>query len=516
MPATLPTYYCRLSAPEHGIREIALVDSPAIERGWVAMRAKSFLDNPNNRTLTALQSTRAVRLDEVKRELTGPLVIPDQLIFRVDADTGKEYNIVFTADVIRAIRDDFMAKRQMSDLNIMHSSAVAPAHLVEWWTVDENKGGGPGFEDLPVGTLMVTVKITDPPFWNDNIATQKLRGFSLEGAFEHVDEAAAQDAQLTTTSDTTSLSDKIMGIFDRILQKTAPPQKQTVSPLQNLKLKLSAMQRETAAGQRMTVLGQKGVRMEVHVSPTGLAAEHDAAALSYTPLATGRYRSDFNGGRWLVVEEGKPAQLEKLAQVPYNIKDSAEVLVIDDETGEAWLQSAPDAELVPAPDKEYTLDDDTVIKVQSGKVMMEQQQQQGQQPTPQHQPQPAPGQQPTPQGQAQLQADPATQALLQQLLQTQAHQTEVLQSMTAALQQVNEDRKTTEAANQELSGQVEHIKKVLSYSTTGKELNMRSDKALDPTNKQALARLNELDERQERIRLLHSLQAETLKTLTEN
>lgn len=515
-PDQYPVYQCKLVAETDGIREIALVDTPAIEVGWVMLKAQDFLSTPTPAAADRLRAARMVRLDAVKHELTGPLVIPDQLIYRVDPNTGSAYYITFTADDIRAMRDRFMETRQMSDLNIMHSSTIAPAHLVEWWIVDDNKGAGDGFEDLPTGTLMISVKIKDDAFWAEQIATQRLRGFSLEGQFSH--EAVKAKTQEQTFSQT------LMSIYQKFtsLLGAAPKPEQRVKPLQ-ISERFVKMTQESLAGQKLSVYGDDGAKMDVHVSAEGKAAQFDTATLAVTPLQAGRYKSDRG---WLIVEEGKPARTEQMAAVPYKLKDSNEMLVVDDQSGMAQLVTAEGAEPVTAPDKDYTLEDGTVMTVQGGKVtaingtalaeqpegQQQPQQQAQQQPQQQAQQQPQQPQQQVQQTQAQAQqqqqqqpqqqAEPnAVLAALTQLQAGQADATRAFLSIEGVLTQMQAESKAKDEAIAALTEKYDHVHAVLSQTTAGQMLNLRSQQATAGAQPQKPTPAQEARERTRKLML---------------
>ena len=165
---TLPIFEVTIDDDDElGVDAVALVNSPAIMVDWVAQRA--------------------VRLVQGDRQtLTGPLSIPGQKIYRQDAETGPHY-IVYSADTIRKMSERFFAQGNHVRLNVEHEPDRTVEGLVmeSWIKQSEiDKSTALGF-DLPIGTWFITVKVQDRQFWQQQVKTGKVKGFSLEGYFNH-------------------------------------------------------------------------------------------------------------------------------------------------------------------------------------------------------------------------------------------------------------------------------------------------------------------------------------------
>jgi hypothetical protein len=93
----LPIYKVELKDGEEGIYCTSLVDAPAIEVDFIAL-SKGY-------------SNIKLAVNEEKRIVTGPLLIPDQLIFRRDERRGNYY-LMWTADeIVRQHRQMMRAGR---------------------------------------------------------------------------------------------------------------------------------------------------------------------------------------------------------------------------------------------------------------------------------------------------------------------------------------------------------------------------------------------------------------------
>jgi len=166
MEKNIPTYKIKVNPDDaSGVFAIALVDHPAIEVDFFKL-AKEF------------EVEFLAKKD--KQLLYGPLLIPNKLIFRRNEKTGQEFNIVFDEETIELIADKFNENKLGDTFNFMHSNKKVEAYLIEnWLTGETDKSKDYGY-DLPKGTWFGKVKVKNEKFWNDEVKTEKLKGFSVE------------------------------------------------------------------------------------------------------------------------------------------------------------------------------------------------------------------------------------------------------------------------------------------------------------------------------------------------
>lgn len=155
-----------------GVFAISLVDSPAISVNFVALDDKS---------------TKKVEMkkDSIKYTLTGPALIPNQLILRSDKEKG-EYYITYTEEVIEKISQRFLSNKFQDNTTHQHLLPLSNNVVVESWIIGDSqhdKSKVLGF-DLPVGTWMMTVKVNDKDYWQKFVETGVVKGFSIEGFFK--------------------------------------------------------------------------------------------------------------------------------------------------------------------------------------------------------------------------------------------------------------------------------------------------------------------------------------------
>jgi len=165
---------------EGGVDRISLVKSPAIRRAFVALSdaVDEVVKLPIKVTLK----------DEVKRVVTGPVLIPDQKILRLN-EAGEPYYIRFSGDMIERICRKFMKEQRTNATNQDHDpkTNATDNYLFETWLVldsEKDKSAALGLESLPAQTWMASYKIEQEELWQ-RVEAGEVLGFSLEGVFEY-------------------------------------------------------------------------------------------------------------------------------------------------------------------------------------------------------------------------------------------------------------------------------------------------------------------------------------------
>ena len=152
-----------------GIDAISIVEHPAIEENFVAL---------NNQ-----KEYKLAEADTDKRLLTGALLVPNKTIYRKDGDD--EYYIYFTRETVRKASEMFLMNGYQNNSTFEHRLELSGLSLVESWIVeDEVKDKSQIYDmDLPIGTWVGTMKVTNEEVWKDFVKTGKVKGFSIEGYF---------------------------------------------------------------------------------------------------------------------------------------------------------------------------------------------------------------------------------------------------------------------------------------------------------------------------------------------
>lgn len=156
-----------------GVFAISLVSDPAIEENFVYMSKQ--------------KPTNLAQIAPDKRLLLGPVLIPGKLIPRVDEETGEEYDITFTPEVIEKAAHLYMQRQNNNNATLEHEGDIEDISTVESWIIaDEAKDKSVKFGlNFPKGTWMAMMKVNNPEIWNDYVKTGRIKGFSIEGMLGH-------------------------------------------------------------------------------------------------------------------------------------------------------------------------------------------------------------------------------------------------------------------------------------------------------------------------------------------
>jgi len=151
---------------ETGVEFIALVDTPAIEREWMAF---------------GKQTQRFKIQDKEKRVVSGAVMVANLPIYRED-ENGQAFYVKFDPDTIEKIVHKFFKTQPSDAVNLMHETEVEGVYMFESFIIDERKRTPEGFDKLPNGSWFGSFKIDNDEVW-DKVKDGTFRGFSIEGIF---------------------------------------------------------------------------------------------------------------------------------------------------------------------------------------------------------------------------------------------------------------------------------------------------------------------------------------------
>ena len=156
---------------ELAIDAISLVSAPAIEQDFVF-----FGKEKNNLTFA--------KVDEDKKIIVSPALIPDKQIFRHNPNTQEDYYVYFSKDTVRKASELYLKNNNHHKATYEHQDRVSGVLTVESWIIEDtkmDKSNLYGFS-LPKGTWMVKMKIENNDLWS-KIKDGELKGLSIEGYF---------------------------------------------------------------------------------------------------------------------------------------------------------------------------------------------------------------------------------------------------------------------------------------------------------------------------------------------
>jgi len=152
-----------------GIQAVSLVEFPAIEENFIFFGKDKYV---------------LAQIDDEKRILVGPALIPDKMIPRLDNETGEEYEVFFSPETIALASERYMREERTNQHTLEHDEEIKDLTVVESWLIadpEKDKASLYGFK-LPAGTWMLSVKVNNEEVWN-KVKEGDVRGFSIEGYF---------------------------------------------------------------------------------------------------------------------------------------------------------------------------------------------------------------------------------------------------------------------------------------------------------------------------------------------
>lgn len=180
----LPIYELKISETvqdEAEVSFIAFVDKPAIKRAFLAFN----------------EHMKFQVLSETDHVIVGPLMVPDQLIYR-NSDKFGEHYVKFSADTIMDVAIKFAKKGFQNNVNEMHDpkKVVDGVTMFGAFITNEKWGVKPiqAYSDLPDRTWFGMYKIENEAVWQ-KIVSGEFQGFSVEGMFDY-EKPASQEQEM--------------------------------------------------------------------------------------------------------------------------------------------------------------------------------------------------------------------------------------------------------------------------------------------------------------------------------
>ena len=148
----------------------SLVEDPAIEHNFV------WFDK---------EKVQFEKIDNEKRLVVGPVLIPNKKILRIDGE-GKPYEVFFKPETIEKLAQGYLKKGYQAKTTVEHEDKVSDVTLLESWikTSKLDKSNSYGL-NLPIGSWVGMFKVDNDDIWKDYVKNGGVRGFSIEGIFSH-------------------------------------------------------------------------------------------------------------------------------------------------------------------------------------------------------------------------------------------------------------------------------------------------------------------------------------------
>lgn len=163
-------YKAKIKTKENGLQILSMVETPAIEINYVKMEEE-------------INHIKMEVLDEEKNIVIAPALVPDMLIPRVHK--GIKYYISFDKETIEQSLIKMSAEQKDQNVDVNHSEKLINGAIVmeKFITHPNRVTQVKNFENLPMGTLFFTAKVTDEKLMSD-IKAGKINGWSIDGFYD--------------------------------------------------------------------------------------------------------------------------------------------------------------------------------------------------------------------------------------------------------------------------------------------------------------------------------------------
>lgn len=293
---TLPIYDIVFNPAEDiGLTAISFVDLPAIEQTFIYQGKDSQEKYSLGQILMASAD---------KHEVISPVLIPNQLILRIN-ENGEKYYVRWSKEVIEQVANFYIMNQFQNNFTFQHSwfetgegnyedSFLKDVYMQKMWIIDDAKNDEAnkvyGYH-LPEGTLMVKLKIHNRKLWA-KIKSGEVKGLSIE-AFIPVQESGkvSYSKNKNLNNDNKMDKTKLQKLFDNFM-------------LWYSQVSEDAKELADIASTDETESGE--VSLKYYTSDTDfieIAADGTATSSDGSEVADGEYSLD--DGNVLVIEDGK-------------------------------------------------------------------------------------------------------------------------------------------------------------------------------------------------------------------
>ena len=188
-----------------GIEAVSIVESPAIESDFIAL---------------ADQEVKLAKVDEEKRIVMGAALIPNKPIFRKRND--QMFYVYFSEDTVRRSSELFFQNGNQSNATLEHQMKANGLTVVESWikeSEEKDKSAIYGL-DAPVGSWLISMKITDDKLWGEIKEGKKYKGFSIEGFYTDRAKMKESKEDMSEVEEAEKKLKQIKNLFNEVSLKT--------------------------------------------------------------------------------------------------------------------------------------------------------------------------------------------------------------------------------------------------------------------------------------------------------
>ena len=191
------------TAELNGISAISVVSEPAIMEDFITLKAEKI---------------KLAEVDKEQRIFMGAALVPNRPIPR--KKEKKRFYVYFSQSTVKQASELFLINGNQSQATVEHEYSVEGLTVVESWIVEDpemDKSKHYGFENIPKGTWMVSMKINNDEVW-EKAKKGEIAGYSIEGYFiDRAKKAAPEiiEEDLKDSEDDKALKE-IMDLLDSL------------------------------------------------------------------------------------------------------------------------------------------------------------------------------------------------------------------------------------------------------------------------------------------------------------
>ena len=172
------------------------------EDGPEAVYETSYVSDPAtgvsflkfNKDQTTNMEFKKLKNENYQRMTSGVWMMPDTKYLRVDKQ-GNYYTVQFTQDTLFKALMKYLKEGYADAVKVEHDGQYLDGFVsIEHWVIKDENTLSPVFglsltdlgynpSEIPVGTVMKTTYVSDEAFWNEQVLTGNVTGYSIGGLF---------------------------------------------------------------------------------------------------------------------------------------------------------------------------------------------------------------------------------------------------------------------------------------------------------------------------------------------
>lgn len=282
-----------------GIEAISVVENPAIESDFIALKNQEF---------------KLAEVDKEKRILMGAALIPNKPIYRQSGE--QEYYIYFSKATVRKASELFFINGNQNNSTLEHQLELKGLTAVESWIVESEQDKSRMYDlNVPMGTWMVSMKVNNDDVWK-KVKAGEIKGFSIEGFFADKLERPNEPVKESKMSKEEIAEAKI-----EELKQLFTNQKVKLGLLDEVKKVSSTIEKDWKEALKIAVYGAKELRDKINSKLKPLNSQVlalrdgiDKAEKMLKELGIGKSTDIAEAKRQLKIANGQTAELTRIVR----------------------------------------------------------------------------------------------------------------------------------------------------------------------------------------------------------